>query len=630
MKKKPIIIITSVLVLALCCFLFIRSKYLPKPEKKEVIVFLDMFNADLKQGSQDTLLTYFEGKQNNKQLLKLLSVLSNKKSLNGRDAALFDVNLISGDSEIKILNTEFIEAQVPVEFKENGSNLKKTVITIKIRKISAENFKITQIDARRFMSDYIAYGKDIKHIIHKGTPADSGYRPITIAAFKAAEILRSKYDSVIWFNYVNERTFFYVINGKWDINHEWYEKDGHTEYEFKMGLVSPDMKEIIPLEYDLIHNISGTIAGLIEVEKKHKKGLYNITGKVIAPADYDQIIPLTGNENLAVLKMASDYFYLKRDFTISPKLEDFKITDVLPQIKLYNASYTLSDSTLDKNNIMELNSHDEDAAVVIPPSYLVDWKILPSHFSFNNPFRPGKEGDDEGLTASYQITFESKHDEGSWLQTAYSSIVDNYLGARSGFYEEKKVLLVDKKHNAVYGYSAKKDYSDYDDNSHPLSGKCDINNLRPINDTMYEFKFSSFLGLHLYSDNVLQEAPTYHYLVVKNNVLDELPNQRLFGFTKFIKMDDSYLNACYVYQDKKTAQLTSDVLQYMKNEIFAEYHYQFKNPKWTELFQNTFNRYNRQLRANVDDSLTAIDKYNINWIANKLKQTKQPQTLASK
>jgi hypothetical protein len=35
MKKKPIIIITTILLLAVCAFIFIQSKYLAKPEKND-------------------------------------------------------------------------------------------------------------------------------------------------------------------------------------------------------------------------------------------------------------------------------------------------------------------------------------------------------------------------------------------------------------------------------------------------------------------------------------------------------------------------------------------------------------------------------------------------------------------
>jgi hypothetical protein len=80
------------------------------------------------------------------------------------------------------------------------------------------------------------------------------------------------------------------------------------------------------------------------------------------------------------------------------------------------------------------------------------------------------------------------------------------------------------------------------------------------------------------------------------------------------------------------------MLRYMKNEIFADYAYQFKDKRWISIFENGDNpAYNEHVNNNkpynvsVDDSLTVIDKYNINWINQKLKGTKTPQnTIAAK
>ena len=76
----------------------------------------------------------------------------------------------------------------------------------------------------------------------------------------------------------------------------------------------------------------------------------------------------------------------------------------------------------------------------------------------------------------------------------------------------------------------------------------------------------------------------------------------------------------------------------MKNEIFADYAYQFKDKRWQYLFEDGINPVynehksnNKPNNASVDDSLTVIDKYNINWINQKLKGTKAPQnTIAAK
>jgi hypothetical protein len=60
MKTKPILIIAASIVLLAGIFLFVRGRYLAKPEKTEIINFLNEFKAKLKDGSVDTLMTYFD------------------------------------------------------------------------------------------------------------------------------------------------------------------------------------------------------------------------------------------------------------------------------------------------------------------------------------------------------------------------------------------------------------------------------------------------------------------------------------------------------------------------------------------------------------------------------------------
>ena len=89
-------------------------------------------------------------------------------------------------------------------------------------------------------------------------------------------------------------------------------------------------------------------------------------------------------------------------------------------------------------------------------------------------------------------------------------------------------------------------------------------------------------------------------------------------------------------QEKTIDQITPEMLRYIKNEIYADYRYQFKDKRWMEVFADmqSYNNYSgtdRPNNVNVDDSLTVIDKYNLNWIAQKLKGAKtKPNTLAAR
>ncbi|HVV56111.1 MAG TPA: YARHG domain-containing protein, partial [Mucilaginibacter sp.] len=112
-----------------------------------------------------------------------------------------------------------------------------------------------------------------------------------------------------------------------------------------------------------------------------------------------------------------------------------------------------------------------------------------------------------------------------------------------------------------------------------------------------------------------------------------------------MKLDDSYLNGCYLIDTGSTPDLqgkqqivnriTAEMLRYMKNEIYADYAYKFKDPRWQEVFEDMPSYYdnksgNPKANVSVDDSLTDIDKYNIEWINRKLKSLKLGTTLAEK
>ena len=97
-------------------------------------------------------------------------------------------------------------------------------------------------------------------------------------------------------------------------------------------------------------------------------------------------------------------------------------------------------------------------------------------------------------------------------------------------------------------------------------------------------------------------------------------------------MDDSYFNGCYTFfRNPKYVQLdhlTPALLEYMKNEIYASYGYNFTDQYWNNVFKFSFGRAKMNLVSSVDDRLTEIDKYNITWINNKLDPQKNPPLAA--
>jgi len=618
MKIKPILIgATGVLLLA-GIFFYVRSTP-SNPQKKEIIGFLNNFNNKLKQGNSDTLLTFFDKDGDFQNLPYFIDILTGK-DINGKIEPLFKIDLKIDDSKVKFLNQGLSEAKLKVVFSKDGVASKETYLSFIIKRTD-------------FFTAYYAYKKTVLGVYHY---FDVKLSPTTLASFKQAELLKARYDSVIWFAYTNNKTFFYVIKGKWDIDKDLNPNRNHTKDSFiepyKMGLVNPDLKEIIPPEYDLIHNISGTFPGLIEVEKGDKKGFYNLEGTIIIPVNYKQIFPIEDDNNLAVLKDSLSYYYLKKDMTISEKV-DLKLTDFFPKIKNIGSQFDLYKNAL--SVVTEYNSRYNNGAVYLPPSYLVDLNIVGRCLDFKNPLRVG---DYSEVHEKFEVKNQGKiNAPENWLEASFYTIRDYFLGGRAEFYDTKNVVVIDKKNNKVFTQEIAVDYSPEEEGGESLGGVCDVNNIKAINDSLFEVKSGAVLSFELYdSTKTIAGGAYYHYYTVNNDKLVELPDRRNFGFTKYVKMDDSYLSSCYKmlsglgpYNKRKNETIdyvTPEMLRYMKNEIYAEYKYQFKDKRWMEIFadQNNYDgdgTLKTTFNASVDDSLTAIDKYNINWINQKLKGT---------
>ncbi|MEP2668075.1 MAG: WG repeat-containing protein [Cyclobacteriaceae bacterium] len=95
------------------------------------------------------------------------------------------------------------------------------------------------------------------------------------------------------------------------------------EYKSKKGIVGPDGKSILPVEYDAIIKSSGNVISLL---KDKKFGLYDIRRKKLFKAQYDRNITFFSESTLIVFK---DGFYGFVDNESSP-ISKFEFEEVRP------------------------------------------------------------------------------------------------------------------------------------------------------------------------------------------------------------------------------------------------------------------------------------------------------------
>jgi len=637
MKTKPILVILAAVVMLLAGSAFlIRSKFYGEDEKQQQLLrFLNGFDQQVKEGNADSLLTYFAAGKDRKNIERLAGLLAGISGLNGENAPLFGVCFVTDKCAVRTTG-KTAEIVIPVIFKRDSLAGGQSSLSLRLQQDRGGKYLVIQADVRKFLSDYERYEMQVK----RQAGDEDIYHLVSRMAYKNSEKLKTRYDTVMWFDHVNYQTYYYVIKGK--VIPDFYYPEMHGAFihvlkrekpDYKIGVVGPDLKEIIPAQYDLVHNIGGTVDGLIEVEKGRKRGLYNLNGKLVAPVIYDQIYPLNDDQNLALLKENNNYFFLKNDTTVSDKISGFKIADMLPKFRAFGKSLTIPQAT--PKNFMECNEQELQEDVVIPPSCLTDLHLLPKVMPQDIPAFRSKVvvSWPKQMELKYNGTQKQKND-GNWLTGIYYSVFNHFIDGRSTFYmtdETRSVVLVDEKQNKIFGFDTARFIGD-DRESKNLT--CNENSFKAINDTLFEFRTTGnpYARLNNPNDYVVQ-APVYYYLHVSGDKLVALPGSRAFACTQYVKMDDSYLNGCYTfYRSSKYAQsdhLTPDVLEYMKNEIYASYGYKFTDQYWNNVFRFSFGRVKINLVNSVDDQLTETDKYNLKWLDSKLQAAKK-DALASR
>lgn len=603
MKTKYIIIAVVALFIIGASAYYVKAKYFGKLSTNDAELFLNNFNQQVVSKNTDSIATYFDVPWNKKLLKQFINVLINKSSVNVGEAATLALELkVDEASYIEKPDGE-LETIVPIKLTNPILPDGRTTLSFTLRKQGIHGYSIVLVNNKDFLKDYLTYQNSIQT---KDLPDKDIYSPATLQAFKTAEQLKTKYDSVIWFSHINKQTYYYVITGKWD----YYNIDSAKTY--KMGLVNPQQKEIIPADYDLVYSINGTFNGLVEVEKDRKRGFYDLNGKIVIPVEYDQVFPVSNSEHLAALRKNDSYYWLEKDYSIGAEA-NISIKDLFAMLPPTNLSNI---DNLKNENVMELNSRDNHSSILISPSYLADLNLMEAVKYFKNPLRKNVEFFD--ASSQYKVAQNNKTakaDTGRFEALVYS-IRDYFIGGRSEFYDVQNLVLVDKNSNKIFSKNFQVDYSMSESASAPE--KCDGFSFRSVTDTLFELKTAASTSVMLYDDSNIEEMPVYHYLYLHNNKIQEKPTGRIFAFTKFVQMDNSYVTGCYYYNDKVMGELTPEMLRYMKNEIYADYHYKFKDKKWKSIFEERMYDYKAE-HESVEDSLTAIDRYNLNWINQKLK-----------
>jgi hypothetical protein len=420
---------------------------------------------------------------------------------------------------------------------------------------------------------------------------------------KSAISLSEHYDSVVFFTDVGDQVLFYVINGSWEFPYEYNkQRDGGN---YKMGVVTAENKVIIPVAYTKIYNPNGSFNEMIEVENDGLRGLFHIRGEAFLSTEFDGIYPTTIQGAFAQVKKGEDYGWVASNGVVTfdpsshPDKRLFQSPIETKAILEWEFQYPGSvDVLIDPYGDSEMYT-----GVIIYPSFIRDLGIT-TIANADVALETSEYG--MGMTDTV-IKFEKTESLSDQLFALISFFMEAGADARGYHSTQNDLLVVDKNLNKI---------------SHQEKLTADGFEQDPCGENHPQYKMIE-PGLYESKDG----HGTYNYYkITAEGTVEQLTTDRQYNFTKFAKIDESYFGGCHhenlEYADGQwesdrpnlvvVSGISIEEIDVMRNEIFAEYGFIFKSPKWKDYF--SAKSWYKPQYDNVDQFLTETDKYNIKFL----------------
>jgi hypothetical protein len=478
---------------------------------------------------------------------------------------------------------------------ENGK-MKLTIVStihgFSIKDMSQELTKEVMWRNRRLQYD--------QELAQRMKAYDSIWNNVRLVALK----LQQHYDTVVFFAKVDKQVLFYVANGDWVYPY----RNDSTQYDsgnYKMGVVTAENKVIVPVEYTKIYNPSGTVTGVIEVERNGLRGLFKVNGEQLIPAEFQGIYPTKAPNAIAQLKKGGQYGWLDNkgnvSFDASSHNDKTLFMSPIESNDVLGWQFTYP-GTIKVLIDMTGNSEYSDG-VIVYPSFVRDLGItkVAHPWVLNDINEMGM-----GMTDTV-IKFESAESLSDKLYGLISFFMESGADARGYQFSKNDLLILD---NTMTKVDRLENLIANSYNQDPCGNMRSGPAYRIIRQGLYESNDGD--GKYKY------------YKVTAEGKVEPQSTDRQYAFTKFAKIDERYFKYCHYenvpfdaeeYEATNVVVLSgvsSNELDIMRNEIFAEYGFIFKSAKWKTYFESK--PWYKPQYDNVDQFLTEIDKSNIKFI----------------
>ncbi len=412
----------------------------------------------------------------------------------------------------------------------------------------------------------------------------------------------------------NEQTFYYITTDDFEMLNDSIVSQNH-----KMGLLNENFETVVPVKFYKIYNPNATVPGHIVLETENgKRGLFNIKTSTIIEPKYAKILPSLNvgksKDIIAYLQLESSnpdaYEVLKSDGSIETQVGyDESVSDW---------KFNMADTTLAWLRPAK-NFTNQNYKYLIPepnamfsPSYLYDWGVLPEYCENLGQDVEGIIGIDH-----LEVALAKKSSFFGRIKVFISNFYKSGVSGRGYSIEKNQLHVVTDNNSSVNSIRLPDNYGPIEF----LSCENDATHtwpdpLRFISvDTVEYMNIKSKYKAYTYFQN-------YQYYVVRSDGnIDQLTSNRTFDFTKFIKIDESYFIGQFIGYDRSKEDFpkhffqdhyTIEDLDVMRNEIYADYGYQFSTSKWLNYFKEQ--NWYKPDADNVDAFLTPIDQHNIKVI----------------
>ncbi len=576
---------------------------------KDAEQFLTDFKSVLTKSDSEILALFYSG-QSEEEILKGVAVLQNKNQFVSTRIRYAEA---TGKWEDGYL---FID--LPIEIVAEGEEMVVKHLALKLVQKKAGKFYINRFGGEEVYSAYqsLKYKVENRDLLAKRAQDLKVY-------YDRAMQLQKNYDSVVWYTQYKDTTYYFAVNGKFVLD----SLNGKSPATFKMGLVHENGKVIIPVEYELIGNPSINIADAVEVKRDGKVGYYDLTGKMLVPAEYTWLVPYEEGESKALVKKDTVFGWLDASYQFH---ENFPSATAEKYIRdftyLTEKKFVFG---VDHQQIIVSLAQDErynyeSRGIIIIPGFLANNNV------FNwllDDFTTILAKDDQ-IYESGNIYKESSNQYSFYLSKTIAVLVNSietrYIGGRSEFYTSRKINLIDKNQNTL--------------GSVDTWGGGEFS-LKLLGSNLLQTSFLYNEEYEFTSDFKETNLPHYYYFRIEEDMrLSELPRNRFFGFTEYVKIDSSFITGNFVTynrtlpegkQKQASTFLSVETLEYMRLEILANYGYIISN----EDFMNRYRIFGKGEEKDQTFTLdyetvyakaSEIDKHNLDFLAKILGPIAKP------